>query len=155
MSRSVTVSLPSVSGIVRTVVLVVAALVLLAVGIRVGIGLLSPGPAADFGRDTGLQQVLTTANTFVGRVVSDDGTYVRLAGPAIVRDASSSGSSQLVVQLLTVDPFDLDGDILIPRSQVVLVGNVTAGSGLETAYRQATGELPTPTLGPTPTPTVP
>jgi hypothetical protein len=153
LNRSVTVALPSVSGVVRTILVIAVALALLAVGVRLGLAVLSPGPAADFGRGAPLQQVVTTTSTFVGQVVSDDGTYLRLHGPAIVRDASSAGSSQLIVQLLVADPFDLNGDILIPRSQVILIGNVASSSGLETAYRQATGELPAPTPGPTAAPT--
>jgi len=153
LSRSVTLAVPSASGLVRTILTIAVALALVAIGVRLGFGLLSPGPAAEFAQDGRLQQVVTTTNTFVGQVVSDDGTYLRLRGPAIVRDASSDADSQLIVQLLVADPFDLDGEILVVRSEVVLIGNVLAGSGLETAYRQATGELPQPTSGPTPAPT--
>jgi hypothetical protein len=153
LSRSVTVAVPSVSGIVRIVLALVVAVVLLAVGVRIGLALLSPGTAAEFADDGRLQQVVTVTDTFVGRVVSDDGTYLRLRGPAVVRDASSSSQGQLIVQLLVADPFDLDGEILVARSEVILVGNVLVGSGLETAYRQATGELPAPTPVPTAAPT--
>ena len=153
MSRSVTVALPSTSGLARTAGLVIVALVLVALGIRVGLAALSPGPAAEFGRGVTLQQIVTPSNTFVGHIVGDDGTYVRLANPAIVRDASNTGSSQLIVQLLVVNPFDLKGDILVPRAQVVLIGNVEAGSGLEKAYRQAKGELPQESLAPAPSAT--
>jgi len=153
LSRSVTVAVPTASGLIRTILALAVGTALVLAGARLGLALLSPGPAAEFALDGRLQQVVTTTNTFVGQVVSDDGTYLRLRGPAIVRDASGDGSSQLIVQLLRVDPYDLDGEILVMRSEVILVGNVLAGSGLETAYRQATGDLPAPTSGPTVAPT--
>ena len=47
-----------------------------------------------------------------------------------------------LVQTLAVDPYALDGDVVIPLDQVVLVGTVVAGSGLEGAYLQAIDSSP-------------
>jgi hypothetical protein len=147
VSRSVTLPIPTAGRLVRVLVGVLIVAAMVGVGVRVGLWIVSPGPAAEFAAG-GLQQVQTAGGTYVGRIVADDGTYVRIAAPAIVRPESAE-SGRLLVQLLTADPFDLGGDILVPRTQVLLIGNVTAGSGLETAYRQAIGELPP---APTPTP---
>src|SRR5262245_44963867 len=141
-----TVAIPSPRRLARIVGTVLVVAVVLAIGVRLGTWAVSPGPAAELARSHALQQIVTSGGTYLGHVVGDDGTYVRIARPAIVRPEQST--SNLVVQLLAVDPYDLNGDILMPRSSILLIGNVAAGSGLETAYRQATGELPQPTPAP-------
>ncbi|MCI0583584.1 MAG: hypothetical protein L0227_11975 [Chloroflexi bacterium] len=150
MSRSVTVPIPGVARVGRVLLVLVAAAVIALVGIRAGLWLVSPGPAAELTAD-GLAQIQTTSATYVGRIVDDDGAYLRVADPAIIRPESGEPDARLLVQLLTAEPFNVAGEILIGREQVVLVGAVAAGSGLETAYRQATGDLPQPT-NPTPAP---
>jgi len=147
VSRSVTLPIPTAGRLLRLLVGIVAVAAVVGIGVRLGLWFVLPGPAAEFAA-AGLQQVQTAGGTYVGRVVADDGTYLRIAAPAIVRPESAE-SGRLIVQLLTADPFDLGGDVLVPRAQVLLIGNVSAGSGLETAYRQAIGELPP---APTPTP---
>lgn len=147
MSRSVTLALPPARQALRFLVALVAVVAIVLVGARIGAALISPGPAAEFGRGDSLQEVQTAGGTYVGVIVADDGRYLRLVGAAIVRPESST-SERLIVQMLTSSPFDLDGTVLIAREQVLFIGNVRPQSGLETAYRQATGELPQPTAAP-------
>jgi hypothetical protein len=120
------------------------------VGFRIGSSLVSGGPVVQLSAGAPVQQIRTSTDVYLGKVVSADGDYLRLAGPAILRQQQpqpSGGTSQLIVIRLTADPFDVDGDLLIDRQDVVSVGNVVRDSGLERAYRQAIGDLPAPSPG--------
>lgn len=91
----------------------------------------------------GVAEIHVTGDAiYLGTIVSDRDGYLRLAQPAIlIPDADSdTAGPQLLVQLLILDPYDLAGDVLIASDQVTLVGPVIPGSGLEQAYRQATGQ---------------
>lgn len=130
---------------------VVAAALLLFVGARVGQALFAPGPAASFA--TELQEVRTTDGNFVGRVVSDDDDYIRLADPAVVTPLEvdgGTGEGQVAVQRLATEPFGLVGDLLINREQVIFVGGVANDSQLARAYAEASGATPSPAGAPTP-----
>jgi hypothetical protein len=147
-----TVSLPPSATIVRIVVGLVIVVALAFVGYRVGVALTSKGPVLDLTAATPVQQVRTSTDIYLGKVVSLDGDYLRLAGPAVVREQPqpSGQAPQLIVIRLTADPFNIDGDLLIGRQDVVSIANVARDSGLERAYRQAIGDLPasSPTASP-------
>lgn len=151
MTRSLTVSLPSPGTLVRIVVGLVIVAVLAFVGYRLGATLTSRGPILDLASAAPLQQVRTTNDIYLGKIVSVDDDYVRLVGPAVVRESpqASAQAAQIVVIRMTADPFNIDGDLLISRSDIQSVANVVRDSGLEKAYRQAIGDLPT---GPSPSP---
>jgi hypothetical protein len=125
----------------------VALFVLGLVGIRLGMSLVSPGPAAEFSTFTDLQEVQTSSATYLGRIVEDRDGYVRIAEPAIVRaepvpSGSTDGEQQVIVQLLQTEPYGVAGDLLIPREQIVFIGNVADDAGLRDAYTQATSSAP-------------
>lgn len=149
MTRSVTVSLPPWRRVL-TVLAVLGLLFLIVLGgFLVGLRLLGPGPAEGLDAAARVHQVhLDDGSVYLGRIVSEGDGYVRLGVPAVIRPSDAEQQDprgpQLIVQLLATEPYSLSGDVLIARSQVTLVGPVIAGSGLETAYRQATGELPPP-----------
>jgi hypothetical protein len=166
VSRSLTVSVPPRRRVGQVLLALALAAALLYLGVRIGRELTQPGPAARFAAPDALQELqLADGSVYVGRVVADEDGYLRLAGAAIVRpeQAQAGRSPRLLVVLVAADPQDIAGDLLIPREQVLYIGNVAASSGLETAYRQATGELPqaspqpgaTPPTSPAPSPTFP
>lgn len=142
-----TVSVPSGQRLLVGIVAVLAIVVLALVGLRLGTALLSPGPAVQFSSLTDLQQVQTPAGTYLGRVVSDQDGYLRVASPAIIRtqpapSGSPDGEQQVVVQLLQTEPYGVAGDLLIPRDQVLAIANVADDAGLRDAYAQAAGSAP-------------
>lgn len=144
MSRSLTVSLPPAGTLVRIVVGLVIVIVLAFIGYRAGTALTSRGPILDLASAAPLQQVRTTSDVYLGKIVSIDDNYVRLVGPAVVRESAeaSSQAPRIVIIRLTSDPFNVDGDLLISRQDIQSVANVVRDSGLEKAYRQAIGDLP-------------
>jgi len=144
-----TVSLPSLASVARLVVAVVAIAAIVFVGLRIFDAVRPDQVVSDLAFNAPLQQVRTVSEVYLGKVKSESDGYVRLVGPAVVREQpTASGSpSQVLVIRLTADPFDVDGDLLIPRENVVAIGNVARDSGLERAYRQAIGDLPQPTPG--------
>ena len=150
MSRSLTLSLPPAGTLVRIVVGLVIVVVLAFVGYRAGAALTSRGPILDLASAAPLQQVRTTSDVYLGKIVSIDDNYVRLVGPAVVRESpqASAQTSRIVVIRMTADPFDIDGDLLISRQDIQSIANVVRDSGLEKAYRQAIGDLPAPSPSP-------
>ena len=150
MSRSLTVSLPPAGTLVRVVAGLVIVVVLAFVGYRAGVALTSRGPILDLASAAPLQQVRTTSDVYLGKIVSIDDNYVRLVGPAVVRQSpqASAQAPQIVVIRMTADPFDIDGDLLISRQDIQSIANVVRDSGLEKAYRQAIGDLPAPSASP-------
>jgi hypothetical protein len=151
VSRSLTVSVPPLRRIGQVLLALALAAALLYLGLRIGRELTQPGPAARFAVPGALQELqLADGSVYVGRIVADEDDYLRLAGAAIVRpeQAQAGQAGRLLVVLVSADPQDIAGDLLIPRDQVLYVGNVAPNSGLETAYRQATGELPQPSPAP-------
>jgi hypothetical protein len=151
VSRSLTVSLPAAGTLVRVAVGLVIVVVLAFVGYRTGAALTSRGPILDLASAAPLQQVRTTSDIYLGKIVSVDDNYIRLVGPAVVREApqASAQAAQIVVIRMTADPFNIDGDLLLSRQDIQAVANVVRDSGLEKAYRQAIGDLP---AGPSPSP---
>jgi hypothetical protein len=151
VSRSLTVSVPSARRIGQVLLAIALAIALLYLGLRIGRALTEGGPAARFAAPGALQEIqLADGSFYLGRIVADEDDYVRLAGAAIVRSdqAQGGGGSRLIVQLVVAEPQSIAGDLLVPREQILYIGNVAANSGLETAYRQATGELPQPSAPP-------
>ena len=93
---------------------------------------------------------LANGSIYLGAIVGDDGTYLRLAGGAVVhsRPAPSGGNPVLAVDVLTATPFNLGSDVLIPRAQVALIANVIVGSDIANAYVEASGVQPVPSASP-------
>ena len=54
----------------------------------------------------------------------------------------------LAVDVLTATPFNLGGDVLIPKAQVALIANVIVGSDIANAYVEASGVQPVPSGSP-------
>lgn len=147
MPESVTFQVPSPRRVIGTVGTLAAVGALLMIGIAVGNRLFAADPVARLTGQGAIQQVrVTTGAVYVGRAIGVDGNYVRLADPAIVRqsgtDNSPSTAPQLVVENLTVEPFDVAGELVIPVESIEWAAAVRPGSGLEAAYRQAIGQLP-------------
>ena len=120
----------------------VALVAIVWIGSVVGSSMFGRGPAGHL-VGGGLAEIhMADGTLYLGEIVSERDGFLQISGAAVViPDAGSSGSaSQLLVQLLTGDPYALGGDILIASDHVTLVGAVIPGSGLEKAYRQATGE---------------
>jgi hypothetical protein len=154
-----TVNVPPASRLIAGIVALAVVILVVLAGIRIGSALFQPDPAVSLAAAAPLQQIQTSSGVYLGKVVGADGTYVRLARPAALQQSQSgeTGSQpQLVVVRLSAQPFDIDGDILIERDQIVVIGNVVADSGLEIAYRQAFGDLPPSSPAPaTPAPSSP
>lgn len=127
----------------RTIALTLAALSaaigLLVFGGWIGIRLLGPRTSTDSA--TSLSEVQTNGGTYVGHIVSDDGTWVTLGDAAVVTvEAVPSGAgSQVVVRSLSGEPYGLGTQIRVSRRQVVFVGDVASDSQLAAAYRKAVG----------------
>ncbi len=159
MSRSLTLRVPTARTALTAIVVVLVAVVLIVAGVRIGWSLVSGGPIGELARGAALQEVhLANGTVYVGQLTAEDGGYLKLTDPAVLRQQASSegasaSASQLIVQALFTDPYDSTGPVLIPRDQVTLVANVTSGSGLANAYDQALhgGTQPQPT----PTPVTP
>lgn len=89
-----------------------------------------------------LQSVhLANGTVYLGAIVGDDGTYLRLAGGAVIRPraGASGGPATLTIDLVSVSPFNFVGDVLIPIGQVAVVANVLPGSDVANAYLRAAG----------------
>ena len=155
MSRSLTVAVPSPARMAKAVLAIAVGVLMVVVGLRIGGALLGSGAAKSLAAGAALQEVHTTQGVYVGQVVAEDEGYLTLRTPAIVREEQGSegtASGRILVILLASEPYYVAGDVVLRRDQVVLVGNVAAGSPLDTAYRQATGELPPPTSAPSSSP---
>lgn len=153
MSRTLTVHLPSATQLVRGALAVLVVLAVIGGGALVGSRLTTAGEARSFAQSGRLQEVrLADGSVIVGFLDDDAGGYLRLSGAAEVRAGTGSQAGATIVQVIGTDPVDATGDMLISNGQVVAIMNVAAGSGLETAYRQATGQIPAPTAGPTQAP---
>lgn len=157
MSRSLTLPVPSLRQVVLVVASLVLAILVLAVGIRLGGSLLSPAPVMRLAGEGQLHEIQVLGGAvYLGTIVSDDGSTLRLARPAVVRQEQTPAASQgaqgprVVVQSLSTDPFGIAADIVIPLQQVTLVGVVQPSSSLYQAYSQAMGLTPGPAASPSP-----
>ena len=157
MSRSLTLPVPSLRQILLAAGAIVVAVVLLALGIRLGASLLSPTAVIGLAREGELHEVQVLGGAvYLGRIVGDDGDTLRLARPAAVRQESAPAASpgaegpRIVVQSLATDPYGIAADILIPLDNITLVGVVQPTSSLGRAYAEAMGLTPAP--GPSPSP---
>ena len=157
MSRSLTLRVPSLRQIVLTVVGILLVLVLVIVGVRLGASLLSPSPVMGLAAEGSLHQVQVLGGAaYLGTILEDDGSTIRLARPAVIRQeqapAASAGAEgpRIVVKSLTTDPYGIAADILIPLDQVTLIGVVQPTSSLAQAYGEAMGLTPAPAPSPSP-----
>ncbi len=151
MSRSLTLPVPSLRQAVLVVGGLLLAIVVLAVGIRLGGSLLSPSPVMRLAGEGQLHEVQVLGGAaYLGTIVADDGSTLRLARPAVIRQEQTPAASQgdqgprIVVQSLSTDPFGIAADILIPIQQVTMVGVVQPSSSIYQAYGQAIGLTPAP-----------
>lgn len=150
MTRSFTLRVPSARQLILAVAGLGLALVVVLVGVRLGASLLSPSPIMGLAGQGELQQVqLLGGAVYLGRIVDNDGSTVRLARPAIVRQEQAPAPSgaqgpRIVVQSLATDPYAIAGDILIPLDSVALIGVVQPSSSLGRAYGEAMGLSPAP-----------
>jgi hypothetical protein len=157
MTRSLTLRVPSLRQIVLAVAGIAVAVVLLTVGIRLGASLLSPTAVNGLAREGELHEIQVLGGAvYLGRIVSDDGTSIRLSRPAVVRQEAEpaaspgAGGPRIVVQSLATDPYGIAADIIIPLDNVTLVGVVQPTSSLGVAYSQAMGLTPAPGASPSP-----
>jgi hypothetical protein len=157
MSRSLTLRVPSARQIGLALAGIVVAIVVLAVGVRLGASLLSPSTVIGLAREGELHQVQVLGGAvYLGRIVGDDGSTIRLARPAVVRQEANPAASpgaegpRIIVQSLATDPYGIAADIVIPLDNVTLVGVVQPTSSLAGAYNQAMGVTPPPAASPSP-----
>jgi hypothetical protein len=157
MSRSLTLSVPSPRQIALTIVGVVAAIALLIVGVRIGTSILSPSPIMGLAAEGSLHEVQVVGGAvYLGTIVKDDGSTLRLARPAVIRQEAASAASpgaqgpRIIVQSLATDPYGIAADILIPLEQVATVGVVQPSSSLGRAYSEAMGLTQAPAPSPSP-----
>lgn len=144
MPDSITVRLPPLRRVIAILAWVVGVAVLLGIGIAVGSRLFRADPITTLVTPGAVQQVrVSSGAVYVGRIAGSGDDVLQLAEPAVVRQADagpSAGSSaapRLVVEALTVEPYDSGGALMIPITSVEWVGTIRPGSGLEAAYRQA------------------
>jgi hypothetical protein len=152
---SITLDLPSAQRAVRVILGAIGFVVLLLVGVVIGSRILAPEPFTGLVTPGAVQQVrVSSGAVYVGRILSSTGGYVRIAEPAIIRQgdaaAGESAAPRLVVDALTVEPYDTSGELAIVIASIDWVATVRPGSGLEAAYRQATS-----TSGPAPSASAP
>jgi hypothetical protein len=158
MSRSLTLRVPSPRQIVLTIVGVAAAIAVLIVGARLGASLLSPSPIMGLAAEGSVHEVqLLGGAIYLGTIVADDGSMLRLARPAVVRQEGTAPSAspgqqgpRIIVQSLATDPYGIAADILIPLDQVATVGVVQPSSSLGRAYGEAMGLTQAPAGSPSP-----
>lgn len=157
MSRSLTLPVPSLRTVVLAVVGIVVAIAVVFVVARLTESILSPSPVMDLAAEGELHEVQILGGTvYLGTIVTDDGSMLRLARPAIVRQeqapAASPGTEgpRVIVQSLTTDPFGIAADIVIPIDQVTFVGVLQPSSSLGVAYGQAVGLTQPPAVTPSP-----
>jgi hypothetical protein len=139
---SVTLNLPSGRRVLTVVSGVLAFAALLVIGVAIGTRLLAPNPIDALTTPGTIQQIGTASGAvYVGRIVSSTGDYIRIAEPATIRQGSAvpgaSPAPQLLVQPLTVEPYDASGELVLSTSAVQWVTTVRPGSGLDSAYHQA------------------
>jgi len=135
--------------------LVVIAVGIVLLGLRIGQEVTRRPETLQLAAAGPLQAVyLANGTAYLGAIVADDGTYLRLAGGAVIRSRAqpSASSSVLEIQLLASAPFNLDGDVLVPKAQVALIANVVVGSEVANAYIQAAGAAPAPSPAASPSP---
>ena len=159
MSRSLTLSVPSPRQVILAIVGIVAAIALLIVGVRLGASLLSPSPIMGLAAEGSLHEVQVLGGAvYLGTIVKDDGSTLRLARPAVIRQegtpTASAGAQgpRIIVQSLATDPYGIAADILIPLGQVATIGVVQPSSSLGRAYGEAMGLTQPPAPSPSPSP---
>jgi hypothetical protein len=156
MSRSLTVPVPPLRHIGLVVLSIVVAVVVVFVVARLTASVLSPSPVMDLAAEGGLHEIQVLGGAvYVGSIVSDDGSMLRVARPAIVRqepapDASPGAQGRVIVQSLTTDPFGIAADIVIPLDKVTFVGVLQPSSSLGAAYAEAIGLTQPPAATPSP-----
>lgn len=153
MPSSITLSMPSARRILTVTGGVIGIVALLLIGIAIGTRILAPDPVGGLAATGGVQQVRVNGGAvYVGVVTKSGDGYIRIGNPATIRqgpaaDGASPGPG-LVVEALTIEPYDIAGDLVVPIDSIEWAASVRPGSGLETAYRQATGAAPAPSASP-------
>jgi hypothetical protein len=149
VGNTVTIRLPSPAVVARLALAALAAVAVVAAGVFVGTRLTSPDEVQTFAQGAPLQEIrLADGTVVVGRVSAVGSAYLRLSGAADVTSGTGEQAGATVVRMITAEPVDASGAMLISRDQVVSIMNVASGSELETAYRQASGQLEKPTSTP-------
>jgi len=155
MSRSLTLPVPSSRQLGLAVAIVIGAIVVVLAGIKIGAVLTSPSEVMGLVAGGELHEVQVLGGAvYLGRIVDEDGTTLRLSRPAVVRQqqapAASPGSQGplVIVQSLVTDPYDVGSDIVIPLENVTLIGVVEPSSALARAYGEAMGLIPAPSPSP-------
>jgi hypothetical protein len=159
MSRSLTLPVPSLRTVVLAVVGIAVAIAVIFGVARLTASILSPSPVMDLAAEGGLHEVqVLGGSVYLGTIVTDDGSMLRLARPAIVRQEqvpeASPGTqgSRVIVQSLTTDPFGIAADIVIPLEVVTFIGVLEPSSSLAVAYGEAMGPTQPPAATPSPSP---
>jgi hypothetical protein len=157
MSRSLTLSVPSPRRIVLTLLGIAVAVAVLFIGVRLGSSILSQSPVMGLAAEGSLHEVQVLGGAvYLGTIVKDDGSTLRVSRPAIIRQeqvpAASPGTQgpRIIVQSLATDPYGIAADVLIPLQQVTFVGVVGPSSSLGKAYAEAMGVAGAPTASPSP-----
>jgi hypothetical protein len=149
VGNTVTVRLPSPALVARLALAAIAAVAVVAAGVFVGTRLTSPDEVQTFAQGAPLQEIrLADGTVVVGEVSAVGAEYLHLSGAADVTSGSGEQAGATVVRMITAEPVDANGAMLISRDQVISIMNVVPGSQLETAYRQASGQLQKPTSAP-------
>jgi hypothetical protein len=151
--NSITLSLPPAKGVLTVIGAVIGFVALMLIGIAIGTRILAPDPVTGLTAAGGVQQVRVNGGAvYLGAVTRSGDAYIRIGAPATIRqNPTASGASPgpgLVVEALTIEPYDIAGDLVIPIDSIEWVSAVRPGSGLEAAYRQATGTTPAPSASP-------
>ena len=157
MSRSLTISVPSLRRLGLLAVGIVVAIAIVYVVARVTASILSPSPVMGLAAEGGIHEVQVLGGVvYLGTIVKDDGSTLRLARPALVRQEQAPAASpeaegpRIVVQSLATDPYGIAADILIRLDQVTLIGVVRPSSSLGQAYNEAMGLAQPPAVSPSP-----
>lgn len=157
MPESITIRVPEVRRIVALAGAFGIVALLLLLGVALGSRLFPVDPVSSLATTGAIQQVrVNSGAVYVGRIAGSGGSYIQIAEAAIVRQAdaagpASSSAPRLVVEALTIEPYDVTGLLLIPVASVEWVTTIRPGSGLDAAYRQAiTGAAASPGGSPAP-----
>lgn len=137
---------------VRPVLIVVGASIVIGAGALLGSRLVTPGLAQRIAGASDLFEIHTATGSFiVGSYRGEDDEFIRIALPASVAP-DPDNDEQYTVTLLAENPFDLAGEIVVAKEQLVLAGPVAAGSALETGYWDAISGAAATSPGPTDAP---
>jgi hypothetical protein len=115
------------------------------IGLRAGQELLGRSPLEALDGD--LQQVQTTAASYLGRLAGEARGFYVLEDPAVVTAVTSEDGegTEFRVQTLAADPFGVSGPLILRADQIVTAADVHPDSQLAGAYRQVMAPAPSAT----------